>query len=266
MSMPTYRAVVCEALGPPDSLRLRRLPTQPLGPGTVRVALRAAGINFPDVLMIQGLYQHRPELPFVPGLEAAGVVAEVAPDVSGVARRRQGDRAHAHRRPTPRKPSCRRARSCRCRTGFSFADGATFLVAHISAYHALEDARRRSRRERRCWCWARRAASASRRVQLGKALGARVLAAASSAEKLAGRRAARRRWRRSTTRKERVEDGVKRLTSGKGVDVVLDPVGIAQESRAAMPRARRQAADRRASRAAPSPPTPPTASCSRARP
>ena len=80
MSIGDYLAVVCEALGPPDSLRLRRLPKKPLGPGTVRVALRAAGINFPDVLTIQGLYQHRPELPFVPGLEAAGVVAEVAAD------------------------------------------------------------------------------------------------------------------------------------------------------------------------------------------
>ena len=51
----------------------------------MRVALKAAGVNFPDVLMIQGLYQHRPELPFVPGLEAAGVVSEVAADVAGIA-------------------------------------------------------------------------------------------------------------------------------------------------------------------------------------
>ncbi len=57
---------------------LQSLPRRPLGAGEVRVALKAAGVNFPDVLMIQGLYQHRPELPFVPGLEAAGVVSEVA--------------------------------------------------------------------------------------------------------------------------------------------------------------------------------------------
>ena len=56
------------------SSALQRLPRAPLAPGTVRVAIKAAGVNFPDVLMIQGLYQHRPELPFVPGLEAAGVV------------------------------------------------------------------------------------------------------------------------------------------------------------------------------------------------
>ena len=106
MSTADYRAVVCEALGPPDSLRLRRLPRKPLGPGTVRVALRAAGINFPDVLMIQGLYQHRPELPFVPGLEAAGVVAEVAPDVSGV---RVGDKVIARMRTGGLRRGSRRA-------------------------------------------------------------------------------------------------------------------------------------------------------------
>ena len=78
MTEPTYRAIVCEELGPPDRLQLRRLPRVPLAAGTVRVAVKAAGINFPDVLTIQGLYQHRPELPFVPGVEAAGIVTEVA--------------------------------------------------------------------------------------------------------------------------------------------------------------------------------------------
>jgi NADPH:quinone reductase-like Zn-dependent oxidoreductase len=61
MSQSTYRAIVCEALGPPDRLRLRELPRAPLGLGQVRVAVKAAGINFPDVLTIQGLYQHRPQ-------------------------------------------------------------------------------------------------------------------------------------------------------------------------------------------------------------
>ena len=78
MTEPTYCAVVCEELGPPGRLQLRRLPRVPLSPGTVRVALKAAGINFPDLLTIQGLYQHRPQLPFMPGAEAAGIVTEVA--------------------------------------------------------------------------------------------------------------------------------------------------------------------------------------------
>src|ERR1700674_1953726 len=136
MSEPTYRAVVCEELGPPAGLHLRRLPRVPLGPGSMRVALKAAGINFPDVLMIQGLYQHRPQLPFVPGAEAAGIVTEVAAGVVGIdvgqkviARMRTGGYAEEAVVPT--------SQIMPLPEGFTFAEGATFLVAHVTAYHAL---------------------------------------------------------------------------------------------------------------------------------
>src|SRR5262249_25150396 len=71
------RAVVCRELGPPGRLRLETFSSKPLGPGQVRVAIRAAGINFPDILMAAGEYQLKPELPFTPGMEAAGDVVEV---------------------------------------------------------------------------------------------------------------------------------------------------------------------------------------------
>src|SRR5215468_5511996 len=129
MADPTYRAVVCEALGAPESLRLKPSARQALSPGAVRVRVRAAGINFPDLLTIKGLYQHRPQLPFVPGVEAAGVVVEVAPDVHGlsvaqrvIARMRTGGYAEeavvpaGQVLPTPE--------------AFTFAEAATFLVAH----------------------------------------------------------------------------------------------------------------------------------------
>ena len=66
MSESTYRAVVCEELGPPERLKLKDMPRSPLPPGTVRIGIKAAGVNFPDVLMIQRLYQHKPELPSYP--------------------------------------------------------------------------------------------------------------------------------------------------------------------------------------------------------
>jgi NADPH2:quinone reductase len=227
MSTADYRAVVCEALGPPASLRLRRLPRKQLGAGKVRVALRAAGINFPDVLMIQGLYQHRPELPFVPGLEAAGVVADVAPDVSGV---RVGDRVIARMRngAYAEEAVVPANQVMTLPDGFSFAEGATFLVAHISAYHALRTRGAIAQGETLLVLGAAGGVGLAG-VQLGKALGARVLAAASSAQKL---EAAVQHGADGTVdyTRERVEDGVRRLTSGKGVDAVLDPVGIAQES------------------------------------
>jgi NADPH:quinone reductase-like Zn-dependent oxidoreductase len=71
------KAVVCRELGPPESLRLETFDAAPLASGQVRVAIRAAGINFPDILMAAGEYQLKPPLPFTPGVEAAGDVVEV---------------------------------------------------------------------------------------------------------------------------------------------------------------------------------------------
>lgn len=79
----TYRAILCDRLGPPDVLELAELPRRPLRPGEVRLAVRAAGVNFPDLLQVAGNYQHKPPLPFVPGFEAAGELVETASDVAG---------------------------------------------------------------------------------------------------------------------------------------------------------------------------------------
>jgi NADPH2:quinone reductase len=227
MSQSTYRAIVCEALGPPDRLRLRELPRAPLGLGQVRVAVKAAGINFPDVLTIQGLYQHRPQLPFVPGVEAAGVVADLADDVSHlrigqhvIARMRTGGYAEEAVVPADQ--------ILPLPEGLSFAEGATLLVAHITAYHGLSTRAGLEAGQTLLVLGAAGGVGLAA-VQVGKVLGARVLAAASSDEKL---QIAARYGADATIdyTRERIEDGVKRITSGRGVDVVLDPVGIAQEA------------------------------------
>ena len=83
------KKVVCRELGPPESLRLENFASAPLTPGEVRVAVHAAGINFPDILMAAGEYQLKPELPFTPGVEAAGDVIEVDGAAKGVS---AGDR------------------------------------------------------------------------------------------------------------------------------------------------------------------------------
>jgi NADPH:quinone reductase len=225
--MPTYRAVVCEALGPIDRLQLRDLPRAPLGPGQVRVALKAAGINFPDVLTIQGLYQHKPELPFVPGIEAAGVIVEAAAGVVSpavghrvIVRLRTGGYAEEAVAPA--------SQTLALPETFSFAEGATFLVAHMTAYHGLVTRGGLASGQTLLVLGAAGGVGLAA-VQLGKVLGARVLAAASSEEKLQaavchGADAA------IDYTREPVEEGVKRLTAGRGADMVFDPVGIAQES------------------------------------
>lgn len=221
-----YRAVVCDTLGPPEQLLLRLLPRPPLRPDQVRVALRAAGLNFPDVLMIQGLYQHKPPLPFVPGLEAAGEIIEVG---GAVADRGIGERVIVRMRTGAyaEEAVVRADDTTPLPAGFSFVEGATFLVGHITAYHALVTRAHLVAGETLLVLGAAGGVGLAA-VEIGKALGARVIAAASSAAKRAAA---------SAKGADEVIDpnagvlseAVKRLTDGHGASVVLDPVGIAQD-------------------------------------
>ena len=225
MVASTYRAVVCEALGAPESLQLQPLARQVLSPGAVRVRIKAAGINFPDLLTIQGLYQHRPQLPFVPGVEAAGIVVETAADVHGlslgqrvIARMRTGGYAEEAVVPASQVVPMPQA--------FTFAEAATFLVAHGTAYHALVS-RGGFLPGQTLLVLGAAGGVGLAAVQVAKAIGARVLAAASSQLKLEaaignGAHAA------IDYSKEPVEVAVKRLTADRGVEVVLDPVGFEQ--------------------------------------
>ena len=227
MADATYRAVVCEALGHPESLRLRPLPRQPLRPGAVRLRIAAAGVNFPDLLTIRGHYQHRPQLPFVPGIEAAGVVLEMAADVRGLclAQRviaRMGTGGYAEEAVVPMGQVVAMPET------FAFAEAATFLVAHVTAYHGLATRGGLASGQTLLVLGAAGGVGLAA-VQTGRALGARVLAAASTASKLQvavsnGAHAA------IDYSQEPVEDAVDRITAGKGAEVVFDPVGIMQAS------------------------------------
>src|ERR1700704_4293152 len=216
------KAVVCRELGPPESLRLETFASAPLTPGQVRVAIHAAGINFPDILMAAGEYQLKPELPFTPGVEAAGEVSEVSGGVAGVA---VGDRVIVKMRHgayadeavvTPSQlaplPSI-----------FDYAEGATFLAAHGTAYHALVDRGQLQSGEVLLVHGAGGGVGLAA-VELGKLLGATVIAAASSEEKLAVAQA-RGADHLVLYGREPIRDAVKRITDGRGADVVYDPVG-----------------------------------------
>jgi NADPH:quinone reductase len=217
------KAVLCRKLGSPEDLVLEEVARATLAPGQMRVAVGAAGINFVDLLMVAGLYQHKPPLPFVPGLEAAGRVVEVAGDVGAsfavgdkvMVQLPQGGYAEevaiAADQAMPLPP------------GFSFAEGATFRIAYATAHHALVDRARLLAGETLLVHGAGGGMGLAA-VELGKLLGASVLAAASSEEKLqvAGSRGADHLilYGRGPFR-----DEVKRVTAGAGADVVFDPVG-----------------------------------------
>jgi NADPH2:quinone reductase len=213
--------VVCRELGPPGRLRLETFESAPLASGQVRVAIRAAGINFPDVLMAAGQYQLKPDLPFTPGVEAAGDIVE-ANAAEGVA---VGDRVIVKMRhgayadevvvaPSQLSPMP---------STYDYAEAATFLAAHGTAYHGLIDRGKVQAGEVLLVHGAGGGVGLAA-VEIGKLLGATVIAAASSEEKLAIAKS-RGADHLVLYSREPFRDAVKRVTDGRGADVVYDPVG-----------------------------------------
>jgi NADPH2:quinone reductase len=215
------KAVVCRELGPPEALRLETFASAPLAQGQARVAIHAAGINFPDILMVAGEYQLKPELPFTPGVEAAGEVVEV----NGAAGVAVGDRVIVKMRHGAYADEAVVAPSqlTRLPSTFDYAEGATFLAAHGTAYHALID-RGQLRPGEVLLVHGAGGGVGLAAVEIGKMLGATVIAAASSEEKLAVAQA-RGADHLVLYRREPFRDAVKRITDGRGADVVFDPVG-----------------------------------------
>ncbi len=216
------KAVRCKALGAPEGLAVEEVASPRPGPGQVRVAVAAAGVNFPDTLIIQGKYQLRPELPFTPGAEFAGRVLEVGAEVAHVV---PGDAVvgFAGWGAFAEEAVAEGQNVLTLPPGVDSAVAACFAMAYGTSWHALQDRARLQPGETLLVLGASGGVGLAA-VELGKRLGARVIAAASSAEKLAACR--------SQGADELVDytqpgwrDAVKALVGGKGVDVVYDPVG-----------------------------------------
>jgi NADPH:quinone reductase len=215
------KAVVCRELGPPERLHLETFASAPPAPGEVRIAVHAAGINFPDILMAAGEYQLKPELPFTPGVEAAGEVTE-AKGADGIS---VGDRVIVRMRHGAYADEAVVAPSqlTPLPSTFDYAEGATFLAAHGTAYHALIDRGQVQSGEVLLVHGAGGGVGLAA-VEIGKLLGATVIAAASSEDKLAVAQS-KGADHLVLYGREPFRDAVKRITDGRGADVVFDPVG-----------------------------------------
>lgn len=216
------RALLCTQYGPPDLLELRDTPSPTAGPGEVVVSVKAASINFPDVLIIENRYQFKPPLPFSPGSELAGLVKSVGPGLTGLA---PGDRVMAFttfgafadevvldaRRVLPLPAD------------MPFPIGASLLVTYGTMHHALCD-RGAVRAGETVLVLGAAGGIGIAAIEIAKALGARVIACASSDDKLAVCRAhgADDSINYAT---EDLRSGIKSLTAERGVDVICDPVG-----------------------------------------
>ena len=192
------------------------------GPDDVLVDIRAAALNFPDVLMIAGKYQSLPPFPFSPGGEVAGTVAATGANVSGIA---PGDRVfggvgHGGFAERIRLPS---RRVFRMPEAMSFAQASGVGTTYGTSYYALKNRAALQPGENLLVLGAGGGVGIAA-VQLGKAMGARVIAAASTAEKLDAARAS---GADETIDYSdgKLKDKVKALTGGKGADVIYDPVG-----------------------------------------
>lgn len=216
------KAVLVEELGGVEKLVYKDHEIGPAGPGCVIISVKYAGVNFPDTLIIQGKYQFKPELPFAPGGEVAGIIKEVGPDVTefkigdrvvsgtswgGFAEEVQGFASNTHKLPDE----------------VSFQDGATVLMTHGTAIHALRDRAKLQKGETLAILGAAGGVGTAA-IQLGKEMGAKVIACASSDEKLSFCKAlgadALHKYSPAN-----IKSALKGLTGGRGADVIFDAVG-----------------------------------------
>ena len=216
------KALLCREYGPIDRLKVEEIPSPRAGPEQVVVEVKASSLNFPDALVVQSLYQVKPPLPFSPGMELAGVVKEVG---SGVAGLKKGDCvlgspgrggfaqeclvSAAHVWPLPSQ--------------MDFETGSAFIITYCTSLHALQDRGHLQPGETLVVLGAAGGIGTSA-IEVGKAMGANVIAAASSEEKLA---LCRKLGAEQTINYEQTDlrQGILDLTGGRGADVIYDPVG-----------------------------------------
>jgi NADPH2:quinone reductase len=213
------KAIVCRTISDDiGTLRLEDVSLPPLRANEARIRVRAAAVNFPDILTVQGKYQHKPELPFTPGSEAAGDVIEVGSEVTSL---KIGDRVIAGGLGGYAEELQQRAEALRkIPAGVDYATAACFTVAYLTAYVALV---RRAELAQGEWLLVHGAAGGVglAAVDLGKALGARVIATASSEEKRAFLKSY---GADHVLPSVGFRESVKEITVG-GADVIYDPVG-----------------------------------------
>lgn len=216
------KAILCKTYGLPDTLVIEDVPALEPGAGEVVIAVAACGVNFPDTLIVQGKYQFKPPLPFSPGGEVAGTVKAVGAGVSSV---KPGDAVIAFIGwgGFAEEVKCQAAQVMPLPPGTPMALAASFVLAYGTSYHALADRAQLKPGETLLVLGAAGGVGLAA-CEIGKAMGAHVIAAASSDEKLA---ICRQHGATDTINyaQEDLREAVNRLTGKRGVDVVYDPVG-----------------------------------------
>ena len=214
------KAIVARDYGPLENLEYADWPDPQAGPGEVVIEAEAIGVNYPDGLLVQGLYQMKPDVPFVPGMEMAGRVVAAG---DGVKTLKVGDRvaamgalgAYAEKMAAPENTVMKLPE------GMPAADACALMCGYGTSHYALKQRADLKPGETLCVLGASGLTGLAA-VQIGKAMGARVIAVASSEEK---RKHALDAGADEAIGYDNLRDDLKSLTGGKGVDVAFDPVG-----------------------------------------
>ena len=216
------KAILCTQFGPPEELILSEVPSPQPGRGQVLIAVKACGVNFPDTLIIQNKYQFEPPLPFSPGGEVAGIIKEVG---EGVKHLHGGDSVLSLTGwgGFAEEVVADIATTLPIPLGMDFVTAASMMYTYGTSYHALKNRAQLQAGETLLVLGAAGGVGLAA-VQLGILMGAKVIAAASSDEKLAVCRelGAEATINYST---EDLKDRIRELTEGRGADVIYDPVG-----------------------------------------
>lgn len=216
------RAVLCKELGMPESLVLEEVPGLIPGPGQVLISVQACGVNFPDTLIIQGKYQFKPDLPFSPGGEISGVVKQVGSDVDSL---KIGDRVIAFSTwgGFAEELVVDQTRTVIISDKMDYERASAFVLTYGTSYHALKD-RAHLREGETLLVLGASGGVGLAAIQLGKAMGATVIAAASNPEKLSACQENGADYVINYAQDD-LRQSVKEITKGRGVDVIYDPVG-----------------------------------------
>jgi NADPH:quinone reductase len=216
------KAILCSQYCQPDDLVLTDMPDPVAEPGQAVIAIKAAALNFFDILMIQGKYQIKPPFPFSPAAEVAGVIESVGAGVSDL---KVGDRvvASCGHNGAREKIALPADSMVRIPDNLDFDRAAGIIIIYGTALHALEDRASPQPGETLAVLGAAGGTGLAA-CELGRLMGLKVIACASSDEKLAFARAHGAELELNYA-KEDLKEGLRRLTGGKGVDIIFDPVG-----------------------------------------
>ncbi len=216
------KAVLCKEYGMPETLVIENIEPLRAGKGQVVVTVKACGVNFPDTLIIQGKYQFKPPMPFSPGSEVAGIVKEVGEGVTGIS---VGDHVIASTGwgGFAEEVVVSASKIIPMPAGLDFTIASAFVLTYGTSHHALKDRAQIQPGETLLVLGAAGGVGIAA-IEIGRQLGARVIAAASSEEKLA---VCRQHGAHEGINyaSEDLRERIKEITEGKGIDVIFDPVG-----------------------------------------